>query len=92
MRAENVALRQERDNIESKYHKAVALDMQRKKDEVSMRRSAVELCSELPDMQPELDAFVIDNVHKVVVCTQALAVRMDTVEAEYKAKIEELEK
>ena len=34
----------------------------------------------------------MDNVQKVIVCAQALAVRMDTIEAEYKARIEELEK
>ena len=52
----------------------------------------MELCSEHPDMQLEPDASVLENVQKVVVRTQALAVRMDTVEAEYKARIEELEK
>jgi hypothetical protein len=57
-----------------------------------MRRSVAELCSELPDMQLEHDASIIENVQKVVVRAQALALRMDTVEAEYKARIEELEK
>ena len=52
----------------------------------------MELCSELPDMQLEPDASILDNVQKVVLRAQALAVRMDTVEAEYKARIEELEK
>ena len=52
----------------------------------------VELCSELLDMQLEPDASIIDDVQKVVVHAQALAVKMDTMEAEYKAKIEELEK
>ena len=50
------------------------------------------MCSELPDMQLEPDASVLENVHKVVVHAQALAVRMDAVEAEYKARIEKLEK
>ena len=40
----------------------------------------MESCLELPDMQLE------------PVRSQALAVRMDVVEAEYKARIEELEK
>ena len=52
----------------------------------------MELCSELLDMQLEPDTSILDNVHKVVVHAQALAFRMDTVKAEYKARIEELEK
>ena len=52
----------------------------------------MELCLELPDIQLEPDSSILDNVQKVVVHTQALAVRMDTVEAEYKARIEELKK
>ena len=40
----------------------------------------------------EPDASVLENVQKVVVHTQALVVGMDTVEAKYKARIEELEK
>lgn len=51
-----------------------------------------ELCSELPDMQLKANPSVIDNAQKVVLRTKALAVRMDIVEAEYKARIEELEK
>ena len=51
-----------------------------------------ELCSKLPDMQLEDDASVIDNVQKAVLHAKALVVRMDTVEVEYKARIEELEK
>ena len=43
-------------------------------------------------MQLEPKASILDNVQKVVVRTQALVVRMDMVEAEYKAKIVELEK
>ena len=50
MRAENVVLRRERDNMESKYCKVIALAVQCKKDEESMRKYVVELCSELPDM------------------------------------------
>lgn len=57
-----------------------------------MKSAVVELCSELPDMQLDPDASILDNVHKAVVRTQALAVRMDTVEVEYKAMIKELEK
>ena len=52
----------------------------------------MELCSKLPNMQLEPDALVLDNVHKVVLHAQALAVIMDTLEVEYKARIEELEK
>jgi HPt (histidine-containing phosphotransfer) domain-containing protein len=57
-----------------------------------LKRVVVELCSEIPDIQLEPDASILDNVQKVVVRTQALAFRMDTVEPEYKARIEELEK
>ena len=66
--------------------------MQQKQDKVSLKRVVVELCSELLDMQLEPNAFVLENVQKVVVCTQELAIRMDVVEVEYKARIEELEK
>ena len=92
MRAENVALRQERDNMERKYSKVIVLVVQRKKDEVSMRKFVAQLCSELSDMQLEPDATVMENVHKVVVHAKAIALRMDTMEIESKAKIEELEK
>ena len=92
VRAENASLRQEKDNIERKYHKAATLAMQRKKDEVSMRKSMAELFSELLDMQLEDDASVIDKMQKVVLHTKALVVRMDTVEVEQKVRIEELEK
>ena len=68
------------------------LPTRRKKDEVNMRKSVADLCSELPDMQLEDDACIIDNVQKVVLRAKALAVRMDTMEVEYKALIEELEK
>ena len=43
-------------------------------------------------MQLEPNASILENVRKVVVCAQALAVRMDIVKTEYKARIEELEK
>ena len=43
-------------------------------------------------MQLEPDTSILDNVQKVVVRAQALVVRIDTVKAEYKARIEELEK
>ena len=62
MQAENVALRQERDNIENKYRKAIVLAVQWKQAEVSMKRSMAELCSELPNMQLVPDAPVIENV------------------------------
>ena len=91
-KVENVVLRQERDKIENKYRKDVALAAQQNQDEVRMKRSMAELCFELPDMQQEPDTFVLENVQKVVVCAQALVVRMDAVEVEYKARIEELEK
>lgn len=43
-------------------------------------------------MQLEPEASILDNVQKVIVHAQALVVKMDTVEAVYKAKIAELEK
>ena len=52
----------------------------------------VELCFELPNMQLEPDAPVLENVKKIVLHTKAIALKMDIVEIEYKAKIEELEK
>lgn len=52
-----------------------------------MKRVVVELYSELPDMQLEANASILYNVQKVVLRAQALAVRMDTMEAEYKAMI-----
>ena len=51
----------------------------------------MELCLELPNMQLEPEASILDNVEKVVVHAKVLAVRMDTIETEYKAKIAELE-
>lgn len=57
-----------------------------------MKKVIAELCLELPDMQLEPEASILDNVQKVVMHSQALAVRMDTFEVEYKAKIAELEK
>ena len=92
VRAENVVLKQEWDDMEIKYRKAATTTTQRKKDEVSMRKSVVELCYEFPYMQLEPDGPIIENVWKVIVCTKAIALRMDTVETEYKAIIEELEK
>ena len=91
VRAKNVALRQEWDQAENKYHKAVAVAAQWKHDEVSLKRVVVELCLELLDMQLKPDTSFLDNVQKVVVRAQELAVTMDTVEAEYNPKIEELE-
>lgn len=68
------------------------LAVQRKQDEVSMKRYVTKLCSKLLDMQLEPDASILGNVQKVVVRAQALVVRMDVVEVKYKARIEELEK
>ena len=92
MIVENVALREERKNMESKYRKAVVSTAQCKKDEASMRKVVAELCSEFLDMQLDPDAPVMENIQKVVVCTKAIALRMDIVKTEYKARIEELEK
>lgn len=66
--------------------------VQWKQDDVSLKRDIVELYLEPFNMQLELEASSLDNVQKVVVHAQELAVRMDTVKAEYKARIEELEK
>ena len=60
-------------------------------DEVKLKKFIVELCLKLSDMQLELEASILDNVQKVVVCSKALAIRMDTIKTEYKAKIMELE-
>lgn len=68
------------------------LVLHKKKEEVSLKKVIVELFFELQDMQLEPEASILDNVQKVVVCTQALEIRMDMVEAKYKAKIVELEK
>ena len=57
-----------------------------------MRKSMAELCSKLPDMQLELDGPIIENVQKVIVHAEAIALRMDIVETECKARIEELKK
>ena len=57
-----------------------------------MRKVVANLCSELPYMQLEADALVMENVQKVVVRVKAIALRMDIVETKYKARIEELEK
>ena len=43
-------------------------------------------------MQVEPEGPILENVRKVVVHPKAIALRMDTVETEYKARIEELEK
>ena len=51
-----------------------------------------ELCSELSDMQLEPNAPIIENVQKVIVCAKEIVLKMDTMEIEYKARIEELEK
>ena len=48
--------------MERQYRKVAALVAQRKKDEASMRKFVVELCSELSNMQLEPDAPIIENV------------------------------
>ena len=78
--------------MERKYQKVVATVAQGKKDEASMRKTVAELCSELPDMQVKLDGPILENVRKVIMCAKAIALRMDTIETKYKARIEELEK
>lgn len=77
--------------MQSNYRKAATIVAQRKQDEVNLKNVVSKLCLELPDMQLEPEASILDNVQKVVVRTQALAVRMDTVETEYRAKIAELQ-
>ena len=57
-----------------------------------LKRVVVELCSKLLDMQLDPEASILDNVQKVVVRAKELAVRMDTIKDEYKARIEEQEK
>ena len=59
---------------------------------MNLKKAIAKFCLELLDMQLEPEASILDNVQKVVVCTQALAIIMDTVKTEYKAKIAELEK
>ena len=51
-----------------------------------------ELCFEIPDMQLEPNAPIVENVQKVIVHAKAIVLRMDRMETEYKARIEELEK
>lgn len=57
-----------------------------------MSKSMAELFSELPDMQLEPYAPIIENVQKVIVHAKTIALKIDIVETKYKAKIEELEK
>ena len=45
----------------------VAIFAKRKQDEVNLKKSIAELCLELPDMQLESEASILDNVQKVVV-------------------------
>ena len=51
-----------------------------------------ELCYELPEMQLEIDAPVMESIQKVVLRAKAITLRMDIVETEYKARTEEQEK
>lgn len=92
LKEENVELNQERDQVQSKYRKAAMIVEQKEQDEVTLKKVIVELCSKVLDMQLEPEASILDNVQKVVVRAWVLAVIMDTVKAEYKAKIVELEK
>lgn len=92
LQAENVELKQDIDQVQMKYRKATVLVVQKKQEEVSLKKVVAKLCSKLLDMQLELEASILDNVQKVVVCTQALAIRMDTIKAKYKSKIAKLEK
>ena len=78
--------------MESRYGEATATVAQWKKEEASIRKTVTELCLELPDMQVEPEGPILENVRKLVVRAKAIALRMDTVEMEYKARIEELEK
>ena len=55
-------LRKERDREENNYRKAIAIAMQQKQDDVSLKRAIVELCSKPPDMQLEPEASNLDNV------------------------------
>ena len=57
-----------------------------------MRKTVAELCLKLLDMQVESDGPILENLWKVIVHAKAIALGMDTVETEYKAQIEELEK
>ena len=58
---------------------------------MNLKKVVVELCLELSDMKLEPEASILDNVQKVVVRAKALAIRMDMIKIEYKAKIIELE-
>ena len=60
--------------MQSKYNKATVIFAQRKPDEVNLKKVVAELCLELPDMQLEPEASILDNVQKVVVCAQELDV------------------
>ena len=62
MKEKNIELGQEQDQVENNYHKAAVIAAQRKQDEVSLKIVVVELCSELPDMQLEPNASILDNV------------------------------
>ena len=54
--------------MQSNYRRAVAIVAQRKQDEVNLKKVIAQLCLELPNMQLELEASILDNVQKVVVC------------------------
>ena len=62
MKKENIELRQERDQAENNYCKATMIAAYGKQEEVSLKRVVVELCSELPDMQLDPKASILDNV------------------------------
>lgn len=66
--------------MDNKCRKAAVLPAQQKKDEASMRKSVVELCSELPDMQLEPNSPIIENVQKVIVHMKELEKRDPTMQ------------
>ena len=55
--------------MQSDYRKAAAIVTHRKQDEVNLKKVIAELCLELPDMQLEPKASILDKVQKVVVHT-----------------------
>ena len=59
--------------------------VQWQKKEASIRKTIAKLCSELPNMQVELEGPILENAWKVVIRTKEITLRMDIVEMEYKA-------
>lgn len=48
--------------MQRKYHKEVAIVVQRKQDEVNLKKVIEELCLELLDMQLKPKDSILDNV------------------------------